>query len=67
MEATLVLQGTLCDGDARYAMGDVALATSDDDHHPRAEGSEDCICLTVLGGGVRFTGPLGRALNLFAE
>lgn len=66
-EATLVLKGTLCDGDRRYGRGAVALATPEDDHHPYAGEGEDCICLTVLEGGVRFTGRFGRALNLFAE
>jgi putative transcriptional regulator len=66
-EATLVLNGTLCDGDRRFGPGDVAVATSADHHHPMAGEGEDCICLTVLDGGVRFTGTLGRALNLFAE
>ena len=67
VEATLVLQGTLHDGAACFAPGDVAVATDADDHQPRAGQGEDCICLTVLGGSVRFTGTLGRALNLFAE
>jgi putative transcriptional regulator len=66
-EATLVLKGTLCDGDRQYGRGAVALATPEDDHHPHAGEGEDCICLTVLEGGVRFTGRFGRALNLFAE
>jgi putative transcriptional regulator len=67
VEATLVLQGTLSDGHGQFGVGDVSVATSEHDHHPSAAGSEDCICLTVLGGSLRFTGPLGPALNLFAE
>jgi putative transcriptional regulator len=66
-EATLVLQGTLCDVDSRFGPGDVAVATSADHHHPMAGEGEDCICLTVLAGSVRFTGTFARALNLFAE
>jgi putative transcriptional regulator len=66
-EATLVLKGTLCDGARRYRRGAVALATPQDDHHPHAGEGEDCICLTVLEGGLRFTGRFGRALNIFAE
>jgi putative transcriptional regulator len=66
-EATLVLRGTLCDGDRRFVAGDVAVATSADHHHPTAGEDEDCICLTVIDGSVRFTGTLGRALNIFAE
>lgn len=67
VEATLVLQGSLLDGGSQFAVGDVSVATDADDHTPRAGMGEDCICLTVLGGSVRFTGTFGRALNLFAE
>ena len=66
-EATLVLKGELCDGPARIGRGSVQVATAEDDHHPHAGPGEDCICLTVIDGGLRFTGPFGRALNLFAE
>jgi putative transcriptional regulator len=66
-EVTLVLQGVLCDRDTRFGRGAVAIATPDDDHHPHAGEGEDCLCLTVLDGGLRFTGPFGRALNIFAE
>ncbi|TVQ56553.1 MAG: anti-sigma factor [Rhodobacteraceae bacterium] len=67
VEATLVLSGALLDRGAVHLPGDVAVATSDDDHHPRAVDGEECVCLTVLGGAVRFTGTFGRALNIFAE
>lgn len=66
-EVTLVLQGVLCDREARYGRGTVAIATPHDDHHPHAGDGEDCLCLTVLDGGLRFTGTFGRALNIFAE
>lgn len=66
-EATLVLKGTLCDEDRAFGVGEVAVATADHHHHPQAGKGEDCICLTVLDGGLRFTGTFGRALNLFAE
>jgi putative transcriptional regulator len=45
----------------------VAIATNADDHQPRAEPGADCICLAVVTGRMRFTGPFGRALNIFAE
>lgn len=66
-EVTLVLQGVLCDRDREFGRGAVAVATPEDDHHPHAGGACDCICLTVMDGGLRFTGRFGRALNIFAE
>lgn len=63
-EATLVLTGQLRDGDRVYARGDVALADHHDNHRPEIVGDEVCICLVVLSGRMRFTGPIGRALNL---
>ena len=67
VESTLVLCGALQDRGATYAKGDVAVADSADDHHPRAAAGADCVCLAVMTGSLRFTGPLGRALNIFAE
>jgi putative transcriptional regulator len=67
VEATLVLSGALRDRGAVFGVGDVAIATSADDHQPRAEPGADCICLAVVTGRMRFTGPFGRALNIFAE
>jgi putative transcriptional regulator len=66
-EATLVLCGSLHDRGAVYRAGDVAIATDEDDHHPKAGPEGECICLTVMAGGLRFTGAFGRALNIFAE
>jgi putative transcriptional regulator len=66
-EATLVLSGALRDRGRVYGRGQVSVATDDDDHTPRAEPGADCICLAVLSGPVRFTGALGRALNIFAQ
>lgn len=63
-EATLVLSGRLRDGGREYSRGDVALADHTHDHRPEIVGDEICICLIVLSGRLRFTGPIGRALNL---
>lgn len=63
-EATLVLTGQLRDGERIYGRGDVALADEHDNHRPEIVGDETCICLVVLTGRMRFTGPIGRALNL---
>jgi putative transcriptional regulator len=64
-EATLVLRGQLRDGDRVLGRGEVSLADHHDDHRPEIVGNETCICLVVLTGHMRFTGPVGRALNLF--
>lgn len=65
-EATLILTGAMRDGAAVYERGDVSIADESDDHHPEIVGSDVCVCLVVLSGKMRFTGPMGRALNLFA-
>ena len=67
LEATLVMSGQMEDRGQIYERGDVAFATDQDDHRPRIVGEETCICLIVMTGGLRFTGPFSRALNIFAE
>lgn len=66
-ELTLVMAGAMKDGDDIYEAGDVAINTEDDDHHPQIVGNETCYCLIVMSGGLRFTGPFSRVLNLLAE
>lgn len=66
-EATLLLSGRMRDGDRVYGRGDLALADHSCDHRPEIIGAETCLCLVVLSGRMRFTGPVGRALNLFAK
>ncbi|MEL6480396.1 MAG: ChrR family anti-sigma-E factor [Pseudomonadota bacterium] len=66
-EITLVLSGTLSDGDRVLGPGDVAVNTDEDDHRPKILGTETCYCLIVMDGGLRFTGTFSRALNLIAE
>ncbi len=65
-EATLVLAGRMRDGDRVFARGDVALASRTDEHRPEIVGDEACVCLIVLTGRLRFTGPFGRVLNLLS-
>ncbi|MEL6792787.1 MAG: ChrR family anti-sigma-E factor [Pseudomonadota bacterium] len=65
-ELTVVFDGLLEDGDARYGIGDFSVADQTVDHHPQAGGDRTCICLAVLTGGLTFTGRFGRALNLFS-
>ncbi len=64
-ELTVVFEGELEDGGTTFKAGDISVADASVDHKPRAGGDTACICLAVLSGGVKFTGPFGRALNLF--
>lgn len=64
-ESTLVLSGQLMDGDRILRRGDVVHADHHDDHTPQIIGDEVCICLIVMSGKLKFTGPYSRALNLF--
>lgn len=64
-ECTLILSGEMTDGNRVLRAGDVAEADAAHDHRPRITGTETCYCLIVMTGNVRFTGPFGRALNLF--
>ena len=66
-EATLVLSGALQDGDVTLTRGDVAVATEEHNHRPEITGDDVCICMIVLSGRMQFTGPIGRALNLFSR
>ncbi len=66
-EATLILAGQMKDGDKIYTKGDVAQADHDHDHRPEIIGDEMCICLIVLSGKMRFTGTIGRALNVLVR
>lgn len=68
IEATLVLRGAFRDGNRLYERGELALADQHIQHRPRAEGDEDCICLAVTDGALRFTDTLGRlARDLFSR
>lgn len=65
IEATLVLRGAFRDGNRLYERGQLALADQHIQHRPRAEGNEDCICLAVTNGALRFTDSLGRIARDF--
>ena len=66
-EATLLLSGQMKDGNRIYRKGDVAQADHDHDHKPEIIGEEMCVCLIVLSGKMKFTGTLGRALNVLVR
>lgn len=65
IEATLVLRGAFRDGNRLYERGQLALADQHIQHRPRAEASEDCICLAVNDGALRFTDNFGRVARDF--
>lgn len=68
VEATLVLRGAFSDGKRLFQRGDVAVADHDVKHRPRAQGDEDCICLAVTDGGLRFAGTIAHvARDFFAR
>ncbi|MCK0169004.1 ChrR family anti-sigma-E factor [Jannaschia sp. S6380] len=66
-EFTLVLQGAFLDGDARFARGDLEVASEADEHTPTAEAGEDCICLVVTDAPLRFSGFLPRIAQRFLK
>jgi putative transcriptional regulator len=66
-ETVLVLAGGFSDEAGHYGRGDVASADKSRTHRPVADEGEDCICLAVVQGGLRLTGPVGRWLNLFVR
>ncbi len=66
-ELTLVLQGGFQDAAGHYLRGDVALADDTVEHQPIADTDGDCICLAIVEGDLRLTGPVGRILNLFVR
>ncbi|WP_420562738.1 ChrR family anti-sigma-E factor [Thalassobaculum sp.] len=63
VERTMVLKGAYNDSTGRYARGDVAVGTPELDHTPVAEMGGECLCLTVVEGGLQFTGRFSRLLN----
>lgn len=56
-ELTLVLSGGFHDGQAAYHAGDVCEAGPDLVHAPKAFDDEDCLCLAVELGALKFTHP----------
>lgn len=64
-ELTLVLEGSLCDGDAIFQRGDIAETDDQTEHQPRAGQGQDCICLVVTDAPLRFKGVFARMLQPF--
>jgi putative transcriptional regulator len=64
-EFVLVLQGGLSDHRGTLRCGDFIYSDSSVEHTPVAEMGEECICLVVTHGKLKFTGVFGRILNLY--
>ncbi|WP_068119364.1 ChrR family anti-sigma-E factor [Tropicimonas marinistellae] len=67
LEMTLVLQGAFLDGEDRFARGDLEVADDDVSHMPVADEGEDCICLAVTEGPLKFSGLLPRLVQPFLK
>ena len=63
VELTLVLSGSFSDTTGQYDRGDLQEADSDLQHQPRADNSEDCICLAVTEAPLQFTGLATRIIQ----
>jgi len=66
-EITMVLSGGFTDEHGHYLRGDVSVADNQIEHRPVADPGEDCLCITVTDAPLRFTGPVGRWLNMFVR
>jgi len=64
IEMTIVLSGGYRDEAGHYMRGDMAVAGPDVEHAPIADADGYCICLVVVDGSIKLTGPLGRIVNL---
>jgi len=64
-ELVLILKGAFWDGDERFAAGDVVVKDGETVHSPVIDDAEDCLCLAVTEGPIRFVGPWGWLLNRF--
>jgi putative transcriptional regulator len=67
LESVLVLDGGYSDENGHYGRGDVGVSDAAIVHRPVADADGDCLCLSVVEGGLRFAGLLGRLLGLFAR
>ena len=65
-ELTLVLSGGLTAEQGHFRRGDVMVVEPSVVHRPVMDGDEDCLCLAVTDGAVRFTGLIGRARQIMA-
>jgi putative transcriptional regulator len=64
-ELTLVLKGSFSDEIGRFKAGDIADLDDDTNHQPIADSSEDCICLVVTEGPLKFKALVPRLMQYF--
>ncbi|MDX1301434.1 ChrR family anti-sigma-E factor [Photobacterium sp.] len=66
-EITLVLSGRFIDEHHSYGPGDFIIQTSENKHSPKTRAGQDCLCLTLLDGPLRFTSGVATLLNPFSQ
>lgn len=59
-ELTLVLRGGYSDTAGAYDVGDIGFADVGFDHSPLVPPGDDCVCLIVASGQLKFHDPLAR-------
>tara|TARA_R110000868_G_scaffold6550_2_gene36975 strand:- start:46633 stop:47316 length:684 start_codon:yes stop_codon:yes gene_type:complete len=64
-ELTLVLQGSFLDGEQRFCRGDVEEASPEVEHDILIGEGEECICLALTEGKLRFKETVPRLFQLF--
>lgn len=66
-EYVLVLKGGFTDSSGHFLPGDLAISTDAHVHRPKADDDTDCLCLAVVDGSLKLTGPLGWVVNRFLQ
>lgn len=66
-ELTMVLSGGFDDGDQSFTRGDVEFADQDTVHRPVAMKNQDCICLAVTSGPLKFFDIFGKIAQPFVR
>ena len=64
-EITLILNGGFTDNTGHYIRGDFVEMGPKDEHQPKTDLGEDCICIVYTDGPQLLTGMLGPFLNPF--
>jgi putative transcriptional regulator len=59
-EITLVLRGSYSDSAGAYGVGEIGFADASFDHSPLVPPGDDCVCLVVSTGRLKFHSPLAR-------